>query len=239
VLVVLAVVLGLAAPLEAASLRGSRTSMDRQNRAARSHQLTFLRDSAAVRRAVKDKTLVAVSGNQDYTLLDPWYPYALPDTRLFIEQLAREYRAACGEQLVVTSLVRPKNRQPRNASPRTVHPTGMAFDLRRSRNATCRGWLERTLLDLEDVGILEGNEERYPPHYHVALFPKPYRTYLAAAQGHDAPEAATLASYKVRPGDSLWGIARRHGVTVDSLRAANSIASAMLRPGQVLSIPRR
>jgi LysM domain-containing protein/uncharacterized protein DUF5715 len=236
VLVVLVLSLA-AAPLQAASLRGSRNSMDRQNRLARSHKLAFLRDGVAVRKAVQAKTLVRAVGNSDYAIADLSYPYALPDTLAFVEQLAREYRQACGERLVVTSLVRPKNRQPRNASPRTVHPTGMALDLRRSGDPACRRWLEGGLLELENAGILEATEERYPPHYHVALFPKPYRTYVAA-QGQ--PEGqAVLASYRVRPGDNLWQIARRHGVSVESLRAVNGIATAALMPGQVLSIPRR
>src|SRR5690606_40092741 len=93
------------------------------------------------------------------------------------------YQAACGEKLVVTSLVRPTTRQPRNAADRSVHPTGMAMDLRRSNKASCRRWLERVLLQLEARGVLEATRENRPPHYHVALFPRPYVQYVAALTG--------------------------------------------------------
>ena len=41
----------------------------------------------------------------------------------------------------------------------------------------------------------------------------------------------------VRPGDTLWDLARRHDTTVEALRQANALASDALRPGDVLSLP--
>ena len=58
------------------------------------------------------------------------------------ERLGGQYRGACGEQLVITSLTRPATLQPRNASERSVHPTGMALDIRYSWDRSCRRWLE-------------------------------------------------------------------------------------------------
>jgi len=46
------------------------------------------------------------------------------------------------------------------------------------------------------------------------------------------------ATYRVRSGDTLSGIAARYGITVRALKAANAIGSAgVIRPGQVLVIP--
>jgi LysM repeat protein len=45
--------------------------------------------------------------------------------------------------------------------------------------------------------------------------------------------------YKVGRGDSLWTIAQRHGVSVAKIKQANRISSRRIKPGQVLSIPRR
>lgn len=42
---------------------------------------------------------------------------------------------------------------------------------------------------------------------------------------------------KVQPGDSLWKIARRHGVTLKDLRSLNPRAKRLLRPGQTLRVP--
>lgn len=45
-------------------------------------------------------------------------------------------------------------------------------------------------------------------------------------------------SYRVRGGDTLYAIARRHGTTVEKLSTANSLAaSATIKPGDRLSIP--
>ncbi|HEX7050495.1 MAG TPA: LysM peptidoglycan-binding domain-containing protein [Longimicrobiales bacterium] len=50
----------------------------------------------------------------------------------------------------------------------------------------------------------------------------------------DTPDH-TRTTYRVRRGDTLWDIARRHGVSVDELRAWNDLpASGTIKPGQVL-----
>lgn len=41
----------------------------------------------------------------------------------------------------------------------------------------------------------------------------------------------------VRPGDSLWALAQRHGTTVEALRRANALASDALVPGMQLTLP--
>lgn len=51
--------------------------------------------------------------------------------------------------------------------------------------------------------------------------------------------AAKSQRYKVKPGDNLSSIAKRHGVSVKSLQRANNMGkSTALRPGQVLRIVR-
>lgn len=242
VLVGLATFLAAAAPVAAQSLRGSRASMDRQNRQAHAHQFTFLDTPGDVHRFVEHGYLVRIAGDRNYTVKPGVpFPYARPEVRLFLERLGEQYRSACGEQLVVTSLTRPRTRQPRNASARSVHPTGMAMDIRVSWNRRCRDWIESVFLGLEARGLLEANREYYPPHYHVALFPDPYTSYVASLEGGSEMESAetvvAASRYTVRRGDTLWHIARRHGTSVAVIKAANSIRSSSIRPGQVLEIP--
>jgi hypothetical protein len=229
----------LAAPgLEAQSLRGSRSAMERQVRSARSHDYTFLQTATEVRRFVDDGWLVVVSGSRDYELSGVSFPYARPEVLLFIERLGRQYRAACGEKLVVTSLTRPRSHQPSNASTRSVHPTGMALDLRRSRLRSCRRWLEGVLISLERRGVLDATYEARPPHYHVALFPNQYAAYVERLRaGSGAVAKAPPRAYTVAPGDTLWQIAREHKTTVPALQRENALASSHLRPGQQLRIP--
>ncbi len=169
-----------ASDLQAQSLQGSPHSLTVQNRQAHEHDFTYLRSGSQIRRFVKEGLLVRLPGNADYRLHSVSYPYARPEVKLFVERLAREYRAACGEELVVTSLVRPQSMHLWNSSRRTVHPTGMAMDLRRSDKASCRSWMESTLLSLEARHVLEATREHRPPHYHVALFPEPYSDYVAS-----------------------------------------------------------
>lgn len=112
--IVVTVLLLLVAPLgstaEAQSLKGSTASMIRQNQVAQENQFTFLETPADVRRFVEAGYLVVVPGNADYRLHNVPFPYARPAVKTFIERLARQYRAACGEALVVTSLTRPTSR---------------------------------------------------------------------------------------------------------------------------------
>ena len=238
------------------SLRGGRASIDAQNRMARAYDYTFLPNPAEVRRFVEIGLLVELRGNRHYRLDDEVsYPYARPEVKTFVERLGRQYRAACGEQLVVTSLTRPLNRQPGNASPRTVHPTGMAVDLRWSLRRDCRSWMEDVLLHLERAGAVEATRERDPPHYHVAVYTRAYASYVAALQaaervasgagtvpGAQEPQTAGSSSarvvrYQVKSGDTLWRIARAHGTTVDEIRSANNLRGNRITTGQLLRIP--
>jgi hypothetical protein len=227
----------LALPLEAQTLRGSPASVARQYQVAKDHDFTFLRTTAQIRQFVERGFLVRLPGNANYTLANVSHPYARPEVKLFVERLSAQYRAACGERLVVTSLTRPLNGQPANASSRSVHPAGMAMDLRVSQQPTCRRWLESTLLSLEGRGVLVATREHRPPHYHVAVFPRQYATYVRSLPDRSLPRVADVVHYQVRRGDSLWGIARSHGIPMDTLKEANRLAGSQIYAGQVLTIP--
>ena len=225
--------------------------MDIQNRQARAHDFTFLATGNQVLRFVDAGYLIEVRPNRDFDLHAVSYPYARPEAELFIRRLARQYRSACGEKLVVTSLTRPQNRQPANASSRSVHPTGMAIDLRRSGDPGCRNWLEGVLLSLEEQGVLEATRERYPAHYHIALFPSPYRQYVERITERPAQVRTRVASnvgtssasgtieYRVQRGESLWTIARDHGTTVARIQAENDLRGSRIVVGQTLKVPVR
>jgi LysM repeat protein len=309
----LALLLTVAVPVSdvaAQTLRGSRSTMQRQNRVAREQDYTFLQTSSQVRRFAREGLLVRIPGNSNYGLASVSHPYARPAVKTFLERLGAQHRNACGERLIVTSLTRPLREQPRNASDLSVHPAGMAADLRISRKASCRRWLEKTLLQLEDNRVIDATRERRPAHYHVAVFPAAYERYVRKLEG-DRP-AVRLAStstgtpvraaaalppkpdpvriedpaavsksaavtpdgesgqavdvgslggpssepaltseqavqiseaegagneYRVNRGDTLWTIARRHGVSVEVLKVANGLRTSRIAAGQVISIP--
>jgi LysM repeat protein len=227
------------APAEAASLTPTRPALLRQVSQARSHGFTYASNSSDVSRLLRAGELVALPGNRDYIVKHTVrLPYARPEVKLFVERLSSQYRAACGEKLVVTSLIRPTDQQPPNSSPLSVHPTGMALDLRVSSDRRCRVWLESALVGLEASGTLEAARERRPPHYHVVVFPNQYARYVEAKTGR-APVASgpRLATYRVRRGDSLWTIARSHRTTVRDIQRANGLRGTAIRPSQVLKVP--
>ena len=187
--------------------------------------------------------LVPLNGGSDYRLKDVSFRVARPEVRLFVERLSAQYTKACGSPLVVTSLTRPTSYQPSNASPRSVHPTGMAVDLRVPEGLSCRQWLESTLLALEVRKVLDVTRENSPPHYHVALFPSAYVAYVASVTGRPAPRvlgsARSRSSHTVGRGDTLWRIAQSYDTTPAAIQRANRLKTAAIRPGQRLVIPAR
>ena len=209
-----------------ATLHGSHGSMERQNHIASVNDFSFLRSASDIRHLVDLGLLVPVADNANYRLADVSYPYTRPSTATFIQRLGSQYHDACGERMVVTSLTRPLDEQPRNASPLSVHPTGMAVDLRVPATTTCRTWLIDALLGLENKGVLDVTREYHPPHLHVALFPQRYLAYaapfiardsaLAAAQAQQAAARAALAN-AAKPADhhaadvTTAGLANGHG----------------------------
>jgi hypothetical protein len=263
-----AVLLALPAALGAQTLRGSRATVDRTYRQAVKSDVPFYKSGRGVREAAAEGDLVRLPGNADYRTVGTAFPYTLPSTRLFVTRLARQYRQECGEKLVVTSATRPKSYRVPHSIDLSVHPAGMAVDLRRPTRRACVAWLRETLLSIEAAGAIDGTEEHHPPHFHVAVFPGPYRRYVARRGGEPsraraekpasrsasaaarttsrpaAPSRTASASagraYRVRSGDTLWTIARRSGISVDRLREANGLgARATLQPGQKLLIPAR
>lgn len=237
----IALCIGLSAGVaDAASLSPTRRALLRQDAYARANGLSRLQDDRAIKEMVRRGGLRLIPGNENYEVKeDVRHPYGLPETKLFIEQISAAYHETCGEPLVVTSLVRPRNRQLQNSSPLSVHPTGMAIDLRRSWSRRCRSWISGTLLDLEAAGAIEAAREKGPPHYHVVVFPDEYRAWAVeqARRQSSGRTARATASYEVQNGDSLWKIARRHGTTIDDIRDVNGLRSSTIRPGQVLSLP--
>lgn len=217
----LLILLPLSAAAVPVELRGSPASMQRQNRVAVKAEYTFARTMADIDRMLEEGELVELKPTRHLEIRSGLISHATrPEVRVFVMRLAEEYHKATGERLVVTSLTRPSGRQPRNASPLSVHPTGMALDLRISQKAASRQWIEKRLLGMEAKGVLDITREAFPPHYHLALFPEKYLQHLEAEIGHEAmmlalgcvvpdvedPEAVIVGDYvpEEDPEPPLW-----------------------------------
>ena len=164
----------------AQSLRGSPASVDRMYYKAHARNLTFFKSADAVKEAATTGQVVLLRGNMDYAVVGTQVPYVRPETLRFIESLGAAHRQACGEPIIVTSGIRPTARRLRNSHEKTVHPTGMAVDIRKSPG-NCRTWLRRALLGLEAQGLIEAIEENRPPHFHIAVYSAPVSSRIIAA----------------------------------------------------------
>jgi LysM repeat protein len=217
---------------------------------ARGKELDFLKSPDAVYKAAVAGELKLISITDDLDLGHVTFPFVLPSTLRFADSLAKAYHAGCGERLVVTSGTRPLDEQPSNASPLSVHPTGMAIDFRKASDA-CRAWMRTNLLALEDRHVIEATEEMHPPHFHVAVLRQGTELHpsaVLAAQSAPASTGATKTAsaagevasgsdtYVVQRGDNLWTIARRHNTTTFRLQSINHLESSELKPGQVLKL---
>lgn len=239
---------------QAQTLKGSPASVEKQYQLAQSYGFNFIKTAREVAPNVESGELHKVSPGRYMELHGVSYPYAVSETKLFLDRLSQQYHAACGEKLTVTSLLRPVSDQPANAAALSVHPTGMAVDLRIPAKWKCRSWLEDTLLSLEKERVLDVTRERHPAHYHVAVYAQQYETRVAALEakrrqstshGQAQPtQQVTVSSgpashqdYVVRKGDSLWEIAAKSGVSVAELRTANKLQSNRIYVGQTLLVP--
>ena len=81
--------------------------------------------------------------------------------------------------------------------------------------------------------------ERYALRVPAEVAPA-FEEQVAALPAYSPPPELTYARYRVRRGDVLSTIARRHGTTVSAIMRANRLSSRhRIREGQRLKIPRR
>ncbi len=220
----------------AQTLKGTRAEVGTAHKAAVENDFSFLQNPAEVNRLIKLGLLVKLPGNSNYGLATMQFPYVRQEVKLFVERFSSQYRAGCGQKLVVTSATRVTSRQPMNASKLSVHPTGMAVDFRIPTKTSCRAWLDRNLLITESRGIALATRERNPPHYHVVVLTKQYSSFVGSLSALTAPTATV--QHRVRSGETLSGLAVRYKTTVAKIKATNGLRSSVVKVGQVLKIVR-
>jgi LysM repeat protein len=156
------------------ALHGSKASVEKMYDFAQRYRYPFYLTPTTLDDAIAKGKLVPLTGDENYELTrGVGFSYSTVEAREFITQFAPQYLAACGVPLTVTSAARPMSRQPRNANPHSVHPTGIAVDIRRPFPGPCLTWVRNALAQLEERGYVEATEEHHPVHLHIAVLRAP------------------------------------------------------------------
>lgn len=191
-----------------AALIATDSSQAIQNERANEFHLARLRNLAMVQQFRAEGLLVYVPQRMPYYYLHDVpgdYRYLRPWSKLFLDQLSREYYARFHQPLRITSMLRTVQVQRRltrwnpNAADavgadRSSHLTGATLDISK-HSMSYRGvlWMRRYLRQMKAAGYLYPVEEFHEPCFHVMVFPT-YRHYAAAPARRSAAQARLASS---------------------------------------------
>lgn len=104
-------------------------------------------------------------------------PYVLESTANFVYRLADNFTAAGCSGLRVNDATRLVSERPANGSVYSVHPAGMALDLRViNLSERCYQVLTELLSQAEAAKQADVTREYRPPHFHVVVIPSTIKT---------------------------------------------------------------
>ena len=83
----------------------------------------------------------------------------------------------------------------------------------------------------------ENYELKVPKGYGEKLLS--VRSEVETLRNVEIPFRTRPTRYTVKPGDSLWKIAKKFGTSVEKLKYANRLSGSIIRPGQRLKMPTR
>ncbi len=193
--------------------RGSRESLILQNEEIDRLQLPRISDEEQLQQLIDRGDLLPLPDNQyvSVSIAKPAHRYCKAWTRDFLEDLGEAYYQEFGRPIVVTSAVRPADyqhrlrRHNRNAAPETgetasSHMAGITVDiLKRGMTRRQRQWLNDYMTPLKAQGLIEPEEERRQPVYHVMVSAR-YSERQASVQPVSDPAPQLLG---VVPGEAV------------------------------------
>ncbi|MCW5979248.1 MAG: hypothetical protein KIT09_14320 [Bryobacteraceae bacterium] len=175
-------------------LRATIRSQTVQNKRADAENLSRISDKAMLERFRKAGLLVRVpnSGRHHYTkYITADYSYLRPWSKLFLEDISRQYHARFKKRLRVTSMVRTASLQrslaKRNGNAaaatgarRSSHLTGATLDISKNGMSAAEiAWMRKKLHALRLQKHIYAIEEFSQPTFHIMVH-KDYATARAA-----------------------------------------------------------
>lgn len=183
-----------------APLRGSLASLERQNDRLTAEGLERIENEDDLAARIANHLLVPVPASDALVVnpaLPPNHRYCRPWTARFVAELAREHEALFHRPLEISSAVRTVEYQRHlmringNAAPAegdvvSPHLTGATIDIaKEGLTRTEINWMRRRLLQLEEAGKIDVEEEFQQSCFHITV----YTTYAPA----QAPRRAVHA----------------------------------------------
>lgn len=153
---------------------GELSTSERQYLFAVANEFLFIENEAAYHRAIADGHLVRLQ--HPGLTVAARRPYVLPATAAFIYRLTDDFNESGCTGLRVNDATRLVSERPRNGSVFSVHPAGMAADLRIiNLSERCYQVLSHLLHQAEAEVRTDATREHYPPHYHIVVIPEERR----------------------------------------------------------------
>ncbi|HXZ26715.1 MAG TPA: DUF5715 family protein [Terriglobales bacterium] len=187
--------------------RGSRQSLIKQNEEIDRLQLPRIEDDAQLDDLILRQELVPLPASESLAVagnLPQNRRYCRPWTADFVSDLSQAYYLQFGRPLLVTSAVRTVEvqhklrRHNRNAAPESgetasSHLAGLTIDIsKRGMSKQEKHWMDDYMLPLKQMGLIEPEEERRQPVFHVMVSQR-YAEWKQLLPGPDTSLAAVPA----------------------------------------------
>jgi hypothetical protein len=233
-------------------LRGSHDSLLRQNEEIDRLNLPRIGDDDELEVLEASHALVPIEDSRSLSIasnLQPNRRYCRPWTRDFVEDLGRAYYEEFHQPIQVTSAVRTIEQQRklrrhnRNAAPEggdtaSSHLAGITVDiLKRGMTRRQHRWVEEYFYDLKEQGLIEPEEERRQPVFHVAVSDR-YTEWRdngrVEAVKAEAPAVLRPAAMTESKGESQAGTAPIAAPAIDTLQSIPQAPEEYFKPEDFL-----
>lgn len=221
-------------------MRGSLTSLERQNERAEAEGLERIEDEGDLSDRIARRFLVPVPVSAALIVnqvLPVPHRYCRPWTARFLADLARAYAGTFFGSLEVSSAVRTVEYQKRlmtvngNAAAAegdivSPHLTGATIDIAKSGMSRQEiGWMRGWLMPLQKAGMIDLEEEFQQACFHISV----YRNYAPARPPGSIPRPVSGRSRVRRSGSGQSEAARSGRASVERQKAT----APKSRPGNV------